>query len=106
MMSVSEGKARLPEFTNAEVLEAFAAVMPTQEVDALRSDVGSRTSEICRGYISDGLYLILAALSADYADRIIRSRPDLAEAVASAREDPQHFLSERRAALGGDNSAS
>jgi hypothetical protein len=105
-MDAGEAKARLPRFTNAEVLEAFAAVMPPQELHALRSDFGSRPDETCRTYISDGLYLILAALSPDYAERVTRSRPDLAEAVASTREDPEHYLSERRAALrAGDTGA-
>lgn len=92
----------IPRFTNAEVLEAFAAVMPAGEVAGLREEIGANFSDPCRFAISDGMYLVMAALSPEYAQRVVACRPDLAEQVAKVRHHPQEFLYDRRKALRGD----
>jgi hypothetical protein len=88
----------IPRFTNAEVLEAFAAVMPPAQVDALRQAIGAKPREQSRVAITDTFYLVLAALSPEYAGRIVRSRPDLADAVADVQRDPRRYIEDRRAA--------
>ena len=87
----------LPYFTNREVLEAFQAVMPSQ-VEAVREALGPDLDAQARVGITDKFYLVLAALSSDYADRIVRCRPDLAAEIAGVRRDPAGYLAERRAA--------
>ena len=87
----------LPYFTNREVLEAFQAVMPSQ-VEAVREALGPDLDAQARVGITDGFYLVLAALSSDYAERIVRCRPDLAADIAGVRRDPAGYLAGRRAA--------
>jgi hypothetical protein len=87
----------LPYFTNREVLEAFEAVMPSQ-VEALREALGTEPDGQARAAISDGFYLVLAALSPEYAQRIINCLPDVAQAIADVRRDPAAYLAARRAA--------
>ena len=87
----------LPYFTNREVLEAFQAVMPSQ-VEVVREALGPDLDEQARVGITDGFYLVLAALSPDYADRILKCRPDLAAEIAGVRRDPAGYLADRRAA--------
>lgn len=87
----------LPYFTNREVLEAFQAVMPSQ-VEAVREALGPDLDAQARVGITDGFYLVLAALSSDYADRIRKCRPDLAGQIADVRRDPARYLADSRAA--------
>lgn len=46
--------------------------------------------------ISDGSWLLLAALSREVAERAVASRPDLRVRVAEVRADPEAFLERER----------
>ena len=51
--------------------------------------------------ITDGMLLILAALSEGSATRVVDCRPDLQEAVADVRVNPAEYLARMRAEFEG-----
>jgi hypothetical protein len=84
----------IPHFTNGEILQAFAEVMPAPATEGARAALGP-ADELCRAFVTDSFYMIMAALSAEYAEWIVGARPDLAE-VASVRADPEGYLARHR----------
>ncbi|HET7233048.1 MAG TPA: hypothetical protein VFJ16_23770 [Longimicrobium sp.] len=91
----------IPRFTNREVLKAFAEVMPASETEGAR-EVLQPPDELCRAFVTDGLYLLMAALSPEYAERIVDARPELAAEVAAVRSDPDGYLARHTLNRDGD----
>ena len=89
-MDVTRGT--LAPFTKTELLEALAAVMPAEAVEEFRTDLRDFPDEPDTMTITDGILLVLAALSDEYARRVIEVRPDLRDGVAAVRENPAAHL--------------
>ena len=85
----------IPRFTNGEILQAFAEVMPASETEGART-VLVPPDELCHALVTDGFYMLMAALSPEHAERIVEARPDLAAEVARVRADPGGYLARHR----------
>ena len=92
MLRMNETRVTLAPFTKAELLDALAAVMPAQAVEEFRADLRDFADEPGRMTITDGMLLVLAALSEEYGQRVIGVRPDLSDRVSVVRANPAAHL--------------
>jgi hypothetical protein len=93
---MDQTRGTLAPFTKTELLDGLAAVMPPDAVEEFRIDLRDLPDEPGLMTISDGMLLILAALSSDYGERVIRARPELRDEVLAVRADPAAFLERAR----------
>lgn len=96
----SPGQSARPPFTNAEVLDAFALVMPGEMAEAARRESNVAPGEPCAFWVSDSILLVLAAASDDLARRVAGFRPDLRERVSEVRRDPEAYIQAMRTEFG------
>lgn len=86
----------LAPFTMSELLDALALVVPAGLVGLYRRDMADRPDTPGTASVTDGMLLILAAVSEGHAARVAEHRPDLREQVRAARADPAGFLESER----------
>lgn len=99
---MSEDTRKLPPFTNSEAVDAIALVMPPEVARSARAQCGHFPDTPCMFWISDGMLLVLAAMSDDLARRVAGFRPDLAPKVEEVREDPAGYIEKVRGEAHGD----
>lgn len=80
-------------FTRAELKRAALHLRPEEEAECFVRLVYEPDDEVIGIALSDVDLLLLAALSEDAAERVIRYAPRLRERVAEVRRDPERFLS-------------
>jgi hypothetical protein len=73
--------------------------MPPDAIQAFRAEIGAHPDEPCRFWVSDGLLLVLASISAEFEGRVLTHRPDLVERVADVRRNPGAFVDLMRTEL-------
>jgi hypothetical protein len=83
-------------FTNTEVFQALELVHPADLVEAFRRDHEGLPDEATNMAVTDDVLLLLAAVSADYAKRVVEFRPDLRTQVDGVRAHPQQFIETER----------
>ena len=86
----------LAPFTSTELFDALALVMPAGLVRLYRRDMADGSDTPGTASVTDGMLLILAAVSEGHAARVVAHRPDLREQVAAVRADPAGFLESER----------
>ncbi|HEX2204105.1 MAG TPA: hypothetical protein VHG91_12430 [Longimicrobium sp.] len=92
----------MPPFTNGEVLHALSLVMPAQIVEGARMHQEGGVNDPCTFWVSDGMLLVLAAISEVGAQRVVGYRPDLASKVAEIRQDPNGYINSARMSAPGE----
>ena len=75
-----------------EYARALSLVFPAEEVEMMRRGIYESDEEVHGVTLMDGDLLLLALLSAEMAERVVKYRPDLAEMVRIVREDPQRAI--------------
>lgn len=86
----------IPPFTNREVLQALALVMPADGVEAIRSEAMPALDAPCTASMPVSTLLLLATISEEFAGRIVEHRPDLRDDVARVRRDPAAYVEAHR----------
>lgn len=67
-----------------------------EPLEAFRGAHDRPANELTDMAATDDVLLMLAAVSAEYADRVVKFRPALEAEVARVRADPEAFLAEER----------
>lgn len=88
---------RLP-FTRDEYLSVVSKVVTGQEAEQLAARMYEPHPDLIGITLMDGDYLLMAAVSADIADRLSSMWPRLSEAISWARANPDVVIAGWRSA--------